>query len=479
MKKLLFLFSLLASLICAQTFQIKQITNLNADCRNLSCGRNLNGSIYYTFEAHKGNSSDVYLGQYFTASDSFTIVANVTNDNFRNINPKLIYSNDSLFIIYQTNKNGNWDIAYKVYSNSQFSPVYYAADSSADEINPVVTTINELFWSAENHTVSYEKGNSVFIKDVNIPNSIEIEIFKGNDSTKYSQVSHEFKTYDQSQHFITARKVVSGKSFIVYKQYSSSSWSEEIVLVNTGNCRHPKIHQGYQPNLSYTDDINGKSNIIYIENLSQPIDTLMLFDYPLYNYDNLWMMLPAIVTKKNQFYNYIPYTYSASKNDSLFIRLNQWDMVFGQLDTLVYTKEFNNNLVMGSFGSMPDYEVYYTIWEDSISGNIQLLGKRYLYPIGGVKDDYSPSSFTLYQNYPNPFNPGTVINFKLLHRDKVTLNIYDVMGRQICSLLNEDKPAGEYKINFDSRKYNLPSGVYFYRLTTGGYSSVKKMILIK
>jgi hypothetical protein len=102
-----------------------------------------------------------------------------------------------------------------------------------------------------------------------------------------------------------------------------------------------------------------------------------------------------------------------------------------------------------------------------------------IYNIGAVNDKYSPSTFTLSQNYPNPFNPGTVINFKLLHRDKVTLNVYDIMGKQVCTLLNEDKPAGTYSINFDSKKYCLSSGIYFYRLITGGYSSVKKMILMK
>jgi Secretion system C-terminal sorting domain len=154
-------------------------------------------------------------------------------------------------------------------------------------------------------------------------------------------------------------------------------------------------------------------------------------------------------------------------------------MVYGQYDTLLYSKVTYNHISMGSFGSTGEYEVYYSIWEDSISGNIQLFGKKYLYPIGGVNDVYSPSNFTLYQNYPNPFNPGTIINFKLLHRDNVTLNVYDIMGRLVCTLLNEVKPAGDYSIKFDSEKFNLPSGIYFYRLISGTYSAVKKMILLK
>ena len=473
MKKILLFVSLLAAVISAQPFQIKQITNLNADCLNLTRGGFEWGIPYFVFEAHTGHSSNIYLGQYFPGTDSFAVIMKVTDDNFVNINPKLQYSNDSLFIIYQTNKKGNWDIAYQVYWNNQLSPIYFAADSSVDEINPVVPDRHDVSFSSPFQYISYEKGNSVFIKNIHVPGLSETEVFHGNDSTKYSQASQE-------NYLLTVRKVVNGKSFIVYKELSNNIWGNENVLVSSENCRHPKIQDFmYGPSLSYTDDINGKSNIILIEHFSQPIDTLKLFDYPLYNYDNFWTIAPLIITKKKDIFGDIPYAYTASSNDSLFIRINKLDMDYIQFDTLLYSKVTANHLYMGSFGSTGNYNIFYTVWEDSISSHVQLFGKRYLYPIGGVNDVYSPSTFALYQNYPNPFNPGTVINFKILHHDKVTLKIYDVMGRHVCTLVNEDKPAGEYSVNFDSKKYNLSSGIYFYRLVTGGYSLVKKMILIK
>ncbi|HZK88149.1 MAG TPA: hypothetical protein VFC27_03260, partial [Anaerovoracaceae bacterium] len=241
MKKILLLISLLASLIWAQPFQIKQITNLNADCRNLSCGGYLGNVSYYTFEAHKENSSTVYLGQYFPNADSFAVIMQVTHDNFMNINPKLIYSNDSIFIVYQTNKNGNWDIAYQIYRNYQLSSVYYVADSSVDEINPVVSTAHEVWYPYQDPYIAYEKGNSVYIKNMHIPDSIETEIFHGDDSTKYSQVSQE-NLNGFSELYIAALKVVNSKSFIVYRQLDYWGWGKEIVLANNGNCRSPKIH---------------------------------------------------------------------------------------------------------------------------------------------------------------------------------------------------------------------------------------------
>ncbi len=88
-----------------------------------------------------------------------------------------------------------------------------------------------------------------------------------------------------------------------------------------------------------------------------------------------------------------------------------------------------------------------------------------------------PSSFKLSQNYPNPFNPSTIINFSVPFTSHVSLNVYDILGRKIAALINEVKPAGNYKVFFNGS--GLSSGVYFYRLQAGNYSAVKKLILLK
>jgi len=88
-----------------------------------------------------------------------------------------------------------------------------------------------------------------------------------------------------------------------------------------------------------------------------------------------------------------------------------------------------------------------------------------------------PSSFKLYQNYPNPFNPTTNIEFRIVDFGFVSLKVYDVLGREIATLVNEEKRAGSYKVEFNGS--NLSSGVYFYRLNSGSFVSTKKMLLIK
>jgi hypothetical protein len=91
--------------------------------------------------------------------------------------------------------------------------------------------------------------------------------------------------------------------------------------------------------------------------------------------------------------------------------------------------------------------------------------------------DNLPSAFTISQNYPNPFNPSTVINYQLPLSGSVTLKVYDLLGREIAALVNEEKPAGSYEVEFDASQ--LSSGVYIYRLTAGSFSATNKMTLLK
>jgi hypothetical protein len=82
------------------------------------------------------------------------------------------------------------------------------------------------------------------------------------------------------------------------------------------------------------------------------------------------------------------------------------------------------------------------------------------------------------QNFPNPFNPLTTIHFTLLAPAMVSLNVYDMLGREIATLIyNERKEAGNYRIEFDATTY--ASGIYFYKLTTGNFSAMKKMVVLK
>jgi len=88
-----------------------------------------------------------------------------------------------------------------------------------------------------------------------------------------------------------------------------------------------------------------------------------------------------------------------------------------------------------------------------------------------------PTEFSLLQNYPNPFNPRTTIRYLIPHKSFVNITVYDMLGREVSKLVNEEKLSGSYEVQFDGSK--LSSGVYFYRLHAGSYFKTKKLMLIK
>jgi photosystem II stability/assembly factor-like uncharacterized protein len=110
---------------------------------------------------------------------------------------------------------------------------------------------------------------------------------------------------------------------------------------------------------------------------------------------------------------------------------------------------------------------------------IDFTGTRNDLKIATAEVNSSPAEYVLEQNYPNPFNPTTIINYQLGMDNLVVLKVYNMLGQEVATLVNEYKPAGRYNVQFTINNEQLSSGVYFYKLTAGSYTAVKKMILLK
>ena len=94
-----------------------------------------------------------------------------------------------------------------------------------------------------------------------------------------------------------------------------------------------------------------------------------------------------------------------------------------------------------------------------------------------VEVEFVPENYSLSQNYPNPFNPSTSISFTITKSTFVTLKIFNILGSEITTLVNQVTPSGKYEIKFDAK--NLPSGIYLYTITAGEFVDTKKMLLMK
>lgn len=130
-----------------------------------------------------------------------------------------------------------------------------------------------------------------------------------------------------------------------------------------------------------------------------------------------------------------------------------------------------------SFGVDENQELYLT----SFDGKIY----KFIPTVTGVEDEVIINSFHLFQNYPNPFNPSTKISWQVSENGWQTLKVFDVLGNEVATLIDEFGPAGNYEVEFDASNstatdiHAMTSGIYFYRLQAGEYLQTKKMILLK
>ncbi len=126
------------------------------------------------------------------------------------------------------------------------------------------------------------------------------------------------------------------------------------------------------------------------------------------------------------------------------------------------------SLMLGAvdfFGAYPNNEMYIdNFWFGD-------------FPVFVESEIIKPLALSLEQNYPNPFNPVTTIKYQIPELSFVILKVYDVLGREVVTLVNEEKQTGSYEVEFDAT--SLSSGIYFYRLQAGSFVETKKMVLIK
>ncbi|MBT8387194.1 MAG: T9SS type A sorting domain-containing protein [Ignavibacteria bacterium] len=167
----------------------------------------------------------------------------------------------------------------------------------------------------------------------------------------------------------------------------------------------------------------------------------------------------------------------SSANADVTILEGNGDFTFAELWPSYGTGINNQYIIPGDFDKDNDLDL---ATSGGIGGDsyISILYNTQL--ITNVWDnsvDKTPTSFALEQNYPNPFNPNTTIQYSIKENTLVSLKIYDILGNEVKTLVNEQKPAGFYEVQFDASR--LSSGIYFYKLRAGKFIETKKMVLLR
>ena len=185
--------------------------------------------------------------------------------------------------------------------------------------------------------------------------------------------------------------------------------------------------------------------------------------------------------------NGMNWTQTSLNNKSIYSLITKDGRIFaGTVDSGVYISTNNGVNWLQKNHGFPVFQPSTTIYALTITNNyihasvssLSLWYREYL-DIIGIKSisTETPSKYSMEQNYPNPFNPTTSIQFSLPKNEVVSIKIYDMLGKEVANVMNEFKNAGTYEVNFNASALN--SGVYFYKMNAGSYSSIKRMVVLK
>jgi hypothetical protein len=263
------------------------------------------------------------------------------------------------------------------------------------------------------------------------------------------------------------------------QEWAGSNWYNVYKQTSTYDTNNNKIEELWQDwdgsnwvnnwKNTHTYDVNNN----LIEQFNQTWDgsnwvnsSLLAHTYDVNN--NMIELLYQIWAGSN-WVNYRKITYTYDTNNNMIEYLSQgWDgSNWVNSWWLTYTYDGNNNRIKELGQTWDGYSWVNEV--KSIYSYIPITGIEQL--TDGVK------TYSLSNNYPNPFNPATSIQFTISSKQFVSLKVYDVLGNEIATLVNEEKSIGSYQIEFDATI--LSSGVYFYRIQAGSFVESKKMVIIK
>ena len=351
----------------------------------------------------------------------------------------------------------------------------FIIDSSAQCHNPDVASIDSL-----NYSVVYESSNDIIYKEVNADTGIinyEYNLTDGEMSVcKTPKILENIFNIKKQ---VTYEKQNTDSTFHLYKRNLNfgNIWSNPEIVYGVGDVRNA----GFMT--TYVDEIP-----LFESNQSGYWNIYSLHDNSLITINDF--NDSADNTSLQRFFNNLitldGYIYSDAiaykENYSGINRLILNSTYASQKDTVIISGDPDKTSMTMSNGIyFQNYDfLIWVIYNKDSSGRSSLYGKSVIVRNTGISEtgNILLDRYSLSQNYPNPFNPKTVINYELrVTSDLVSIKVFDVLGNEVSTLVNEKQTPGSYTVTFDGS--NFPSGVYFYKLEAGDFAETKRMVLLK
>ena len=490
--------------------QIKQLTFGNNDEFNPSLSRNVSFAQFewLAYERQTQDSSFIVVKKFLRTTDSWDsseIIISKSNKNEIQKYPEVCCKRNYSIVGWQKKYQGKWNIFYSKYSfaDSQWSPPIQLTNDTLNNVNVRIQSIypdSQFIFTWQNKKIiryNVYPVRTIGIKDtIAISNYDSIEYDLGTDGAYFGSVIFTIKGASNKYGAVV-------RDFNFYPK--DSLYAYDTLQLNL-SLRNPKFLQYYTPNKKIvfeTPRLIDSLNDLYIYNIRSPF-IIPSQPFKITNSDNSHynarvFFFPIITSQTNQSATDVtPYNclavYQASKNitsssnrDSSLVRITNSFTT----DT-IQSPGFNRNPIIGSFivsGERNNGIYTLVVWESNRTGYTHLYSKKSLV---GIVDEVPSSekivhSFILLQNYPNPFNSSSIIKYQIPVNSYVTLKVYDVLGKEVATLVNEIKTAGSYTVKFSAKGGSasggdaglLNSGMYFYTIKAGAYKSTRKMLLMK
>jgi photosystem II stability/assembly factor-like uncharacterized protein len=362
-----------------------------------------------------------------------------------------LYAGTDAGFFRSTDKGNNWIAA------STGLPTYMVSSVVTQGSNLLAGTDKGIFcssngggnWLPSNNGL--DNSNVVYTMTINKSDIFAAgtnDIFKSTDSGEsWKALNTGFTMFDMSSLFVTGENIFAGASNGIFKssdyglhwaQADSGLIDQHItsLLFNEG-----KIFAGtYLHGVFSSSDYGTKwSSVPFIFLSNQAVHSLAIYNNTIFFAGTDYGVLAYSLNDSNLISGY---------NNGLS---NGTILSFAVQDSIVFA---------GTYGM--------GIWRRSVSELITGVKKE---------NDAIPSEFRLFQNYPNPFNPSTIISFTLPSRSFVSLKVFDLLGREVATIVSEEMPSGSYSRQWNA--VNISSGIYFYRLQAGAYTETRKLVILK
>ncbi len=403
----------------------------------------------------------------------------LSNGTFSDINPDVCIGNCCIEIrnalaVWESKRQEGSIIAGCYFDYNLGWGKTFIIDSSSDNHNPKATGITNTTYS-----VVYQSGNDIIYKEIDAVNSSTIYSFNltSGDTSVCSKPEIGRKPGILNNTQITYQQKKSDGDFSVLRRiYTSNNiWSEPEILSDLGDNRTSVYLLGeteYNPGIE--SNRSGNWNSYWFR--ENGLEGLSNFNYDADN-TSLRTFLNNRVTSSFIYSN--TYAYKEELLNQKRIILFNKDFS-NDKDTVPINSIENTGLTINAGLKYFNYDfLIWVVYNKDNDGLSSLYGKSVRVKNTGIieNNSFSPDKFMIYQNYPNPFNPSTNLEFGIPELGFVSLKVYDALGKVVKTLVNENKPAGYYNVEFDGN--DLPSGIYFYRLEAGEFTLTKRMILLK